>query len=480
MADQLPQRIGKYAVSGVLGRGAMGVVYRGFDPHIHRPVAIKTIRHELGGADTRPDSLASRFRNEAQAVGRIAHPGVVAIYELGEDAGLMFIAMELVEGRSLDKVLQGTPKLGLPLVLSLVDQLLDALQCAHQNGVWHRDVKPANLLLTADGRLKLTDFGIARLREAGLTQVSSMIGSPGYMAPEQYRGEDVDHRVDLFAAGVLLYRLLTGVAPFVGTAEEVMHQVFQRDPLPPSRLAREPEGAAFDAIVAKALAKQVDARFASAMAFRTALREAAQAVSPIVALDAQETLIAMKAELRSAIGSAGTPIPPTASSAFGAGPTGWDPLMLSQIERSLSSYIGPIAKVLIRNASRQHHNLEGFATALAQHIQDEAPRRAFLHATLSSVLEASSKSSATPASNVSIQHGAALPALGLLSSETMSEAYQQQVEKVVTRRLGPIGKVIVARAARQCDSRSAFVLRVIASSPEADQPALARDLQGLR
>src|SRR5471030_959412 len=187
----IPERIGKYAISEVLGKGSMGTVYKGFDPHIHRPVAIKVIHKELLGDSSAQDSVAARFRNEAQAVGRILHPGVVAIYEFGEDETTAFIAMEFVQGRNVDDVIAATPMLPQDLVLRIMDQLLDALSFAHAHGVWHRDVKPANLILTASGQVKLTDFCIARIADANLTQVSSAIGTPSYMAPEQFTGKGV-------------------------------------------------------------------------------------------------------------------------------------------------------------------------------------------------------------------------------------------------------------------------------------------------
>ncbi|MEO8804950.1 MAG: serine/threonine-protein kinase, partial [Burkholderiaceae bacterium] len=209
-----PERLGKYTITGVLGDGAMGVVYTGFDAGIQRRVALKTIHKKLIDDDKQSESIAARFRNEAQAVGRLLHPGIVAIYEYGEDETTAFIAMEYVEGRNLAQVLGKTRLLPEPELLRIMDQLLDALDCAHNHQVWHRDIKPANLIITATGQLKVADFGIARIENRALTQVDSIIGTPGYMAPEQYVGEAIDHRVDIFAAGVLLYRLLSGEAPF--------------------------------------------------------------------------------------------------------------------------------------------------------------------------------------------------------------------------------------------------------------------------
>jgi len=233
----IPERIGKYTISAVLGRGSMGTVYKGFDPHIHRPVAIKTIHRELLGDSGAADSVAARFRNEAKAVGRIQHPGVVAIYDFGEDGDVTFIAMEFVDGRTLDDILAVPQMLSEANVLAVMDQLLEALSVAHAQGVWHRDIKPANLIVTRQGQVKLTDFGIARLEDANLTQVSSMIGTPAYMAPEQFIGQGIDHRADLFACGVLLYRMLTGRRAFTGATQEVMYKILNEHPPAPGHLA---------------------------------------------------------------------------------------------------------------------------------------------------------------------------------------------------------------------------------------------------
>src|SRR6218665_3282812 len=349
----LPARIGKYAIESVLGHGAMGVVYKGFDPHIHRPVAIKTIHKHLLGDSTAYDSIAARFRNEAQAVGRIAHPGVVAIYELGEDDSDAFIAMEYVDGRGLDQVLAATPLLPEAQLVSIMDQLLEALGAAHRHGVWHRDVKPANLLLTGTGVLKLTDFGIARIENIGLTQVSVVIGTPGYMSPEQYVGEGVDQRSDLFAAGVLLYRLLAGRPAFIGTSQQVMYQILQEQPTAPSQVAMQPRSPAFDSVVERAMAKRAADRFESAAAFREALAGAAELAA---STGFAATEIVPPSQWTQTIPAAARPVPPPAAapstSSAAAPSTHWDSPTISRIERSLAGYVGPMARLMGRDAAR--------------------------------------------------------------------------------------------------------------------------------
>jgi serine/threonine-protein kinase len=270
----LPERLGKYQIAGVLGQGAMGIVYDAIDPDIHRRVAVKAISAPLlGGGDH--ELAAARFRTEAQAAGRLSHPNIVSIYEYGEAGDDRFIAMEYVRGESLLDLTSRGRRLSLGDVASVMLQLLDALECAHAQGVWHRDIKPANLLITAEGRLKVTDFGIARIDSSTLTLPRSVLGSTGYMAPERYTGEAPDSRVDIFSCGVLLYELLTGRQPYRGTDSEVMYQVLHDNPAAPSSLAIEqPPPKRFDAVVAQAMARDRQQRYANAAQMREALREA--------------------------------------------------------------------------------------------------------------------------------------------------------------------------------------------------------------
>src|SRR5882757_696777 len=187
--QQVPEKLGKYPLLSMIGRGAMGVVYRSFDPHIRRPIALKTIRRDLL-EDDGAEAFAARFRNEAQAAGRLLHPGIVAVYEYGEDEEFAFIAMEYVEGSSLRQYFERKVRFEERDVVSVMAQLLDALQYAHEQGVWHRDIKPANIIIMNNGRIKVADFGIARVESSTLTQVGVVMGTPGFIAPEQYLGKD--------------------------------------------------------------------------------------------------------------------------------------------------------------------------------------------------------------------------------------------------------------------------------------------------
>ncbi len=273
--------LGKYEIRHEIGRGAMGVVYEGYDPMIKRIVALKTIRaDQLAGTDSA--NVIARFRREAQAAGRLNHPNIVSIYEFGEDAGTWYIAMERVQGRELKQYFEENERFTTTDIVRIMCQVLDALDYSHRQGVIHRDIKPANIFLLAGGVAKVADFGIAHIETSNLTQAGAVMGTPSYMSPEQIMGLPVDGRSDLFSAGVILYQFLTGERPFAGSATTTMQKVLKEDPLPPSSLnVQAPAG--MDAVVRKALAKRPEDRFQTAREFADALRAAAPAVSPSVA-----------------------------------------------------------------------------------------------------------------------------------------------------------------------------------------------------
>jgi serine/threonine-protein kinase len=267
--------IGKYQIQDVLGQGGMGIVYRAFDPAIQRPVAIKTItKSALDPADLQ--YVLTRFRHEAQAVGRLTHPRIAAIYDYGDDADLAYIVMELVNGKSLFQHMQNEVRFGLKEIGELIRQLLDGLGYAHAQGVVHRDLKPSNILVNDDGRLKLTDFGIARIDSSTLTQLGEIMGSPGYMSPEQFLGTDIDARGDVYSVGVIAYELLAGRRPFMGNNAEVMRQALGERPANPSDF--NPKiSVQLDWAVQKALAKKREDRFQSAKEFSDAFVKGVEA-----------------------------------------------------------------------------------------------------------------------------------------------------------------------------------------------------------
>jgi serine/threonine-protein kinase len=281
----LPQKLGKYEIRSELGSGAMGVVYEGWDPGICRRVAIKTVKRDQLDR-TEVSEVLARFQREAQAAGRLTHPNVVAIYEFGEEpdpaggaAATAFIAMEFVNGRELKDYFDKNERFPLNEMLRIMTELLAALGHAHKHGIVHRDIKPANIILLADGTVKVADFGIARIESSVLTQAGAVLGTPSYMSPEQFMGQTVDGRSDLFSAGVILYQFLTGDKPFTGTVTTIMHKVLKEEPVAPSELnVQVPR--AFDALMKRALAKRPEERFQTAQEFADALTVA---VKPAVA-----------------------------------------------------------------------------------------------------------------------------------------------------------------------------------------------------
>jgi serine/threonine-protein kinase len=257
-------KAGRYEILGELGRGAMGVVYRATDPVIGRTVAVKTIRlSEEGTGLSRPE-LLSRFQTEARAAGLLTHPNIVVVYDAGEENGLYYITMELIEGKSLQALLDSGHSFPVPRVLRIMEQTCSALQFAHDRSIIHRDIKPANLMLTADDTVKVTDFGTAKILQFGtVQQTTHVMGTPSYMSPEQVKGRPVDGRSDIFSLGVLLYEILTGEKPFPGQSiTTVIYKIVNEEPIPPRTLNPSIHQGLND-IVMRALAKEPEVRYQS-------------------------------------------------------------------------------------------------------------------------------------------------------------------------------------------------------------------------
>src|ERR1700674_3362510 len=257
-------KAGRYEIVSELGRGAMGVVYKAVDPVIGRTVAVKPIK--LSGAGTglsRPD-LLTRFQAEARAAGLLTPPNIVVVFDAGEEDGLYYITMELVEGKSLQALLDGGHAFPLPRTLRIMEQTCSALQFAHERNVIHRDIKPANLMLTADDTVKVTDFGTAKILQFGtVQQTAHVMGTPSYMSPEQVKGRAVDGRSDIFSLGVMLYEMVTGEKPFPGqNITTVIYKIVNEDPVPPRQI--DPSiHPGISAVVMRALEKEPERRYQS-------------------------------------------------------------------------------------------------------------------------------------------------------------------------------------------------------------------------
>ena len=359
-----PQSIGKYQIEAVLGRGAMGVVYKAYDPTIERHVALKTVRPDLlGGHDG--EQLRARFKREAKAAGRCMHPNIVAVFDFSDQGDTPFIAMEYVKGKELSQFIRQGVMFERSVALFIIAQVLSALEFAHGQGVVHRDVKPDNIIVLKGGKIKVTDFGIARLEVTGFTQVGSVIGTPSYMAPEQFKGDTADHRSDIFSTGVVLFELLTGKKPFPGgSATEIMYRVLNVPPLSFADVGTEAP-AALDAAVLKALQQAPEDRYQSADEFARVLRSALsdpKAEGQISQSD-EEVLV-------STLGSG--------PALQGAALTSLEADLLGRAEADLAHYIGPIAKILVRKAAAQTTSVTELYKALAEHIPADDDRETFL------------------------------------------------------------------------------------------------------
>jgi predicted Ser/Thr protein kinase len=266
----IPESIGGYKILSELGRGAMGVVYHAQDSAIGRSVAIKVLRVDAGTTLEESAELRQRLIREASAAGKISHPGIVTVHQLGEDGQCVFIVMEYVEGSSLENLLTKKPSLDLVSSLDVLRQMAEALDYAHKAGVVHRDVKPANIMVREDGRVKIADFGIAKLTASaakGMTATGVSLGSPAYMSPEQIQATQIDGRADQFALGTIAFQMLTGRMPFKGnTAHTVMFQIVTADPfqIAPGDIPLTP---AVRAVVARALAKHPQDRYPDCATF---------------------------------------------------------------------------------------------------------------------------------------------------------------------------------------------------------------------
>jgi serine/threonine-protein kinase len=428
-------QLGKYKVLEVLGKGAMGVVYKGFDPLIERSVALKTIRKELIDQHLAGEIVA-RFKNEAQAAGRLNHPGIVAIYDYGEDENAAYIAMEFVQGRSLRECLALRESFNLPSIVGFMGQLLQALDYAHDHGVVHRDIKPANIIMMANGKLKVADFGIARIDRSSLTSVGSIMGTPSYMSPEQYAGQVVDRRTDVFSAGIVFYELLTGRKPFEGSPDTIGYKICHEPHRPPSELRPPGVPQVFDAVVNRALAKKPSDRYFTAGEFADAVLLAFEQRERKPQEDETTDLDADSIELVVPIAQPEAKDP------------GSDVKNLLAIEELFARHVGPIARVLIKKAANSATDGGQLINLLAKSINGEQEKKSFISEALSKLPTIAAQSGQSNPGGVDTR--VALPPL---SPEGIETAASQLVPY-----LGPIAKIVAKKtAARTPDLRTLYL-----------------------
>jgi serine/threonine-protein kinase len=415
--DDLRQ-LGKYRIAEAIGTSALATVYKARDPEPERTVALKVLRKE--GLDPRVVARAvAKFKNRAVAAERLAHPGIGDVYDHGEDQSVAYLAMEYLAGRGLRDFLTLRLRLGLKDTMGIMGQLLAALDFAHANGVVHRDVKPANIIMLLSGRLKLADFGIALIDTFDLAQAGASAGTPAYMSPEQHAGREADRRSDIFSCGVVLYELLTGSKPFEGPPDTVGNKICHE----PYRAASEvnPQGspAALDAVIAKALANNPSERFPTAREFAGALDAAFKDDSLRQSeSDATTTVRAPQP------GEAPAEIFPALRLSGEA---------LRSLEVLLTLYVGPMAKLLMKQSANAAADGPGLVSTLAKYIPTEANRKTFIAAAMEKLA-----ASAPP------QAEEETPVVGF--SRNLIDAHEIEIAaKLLARYIGPIAKVLAKK-----------------------------------
>jgi serine/threonine protein kinase len=455
------QSIGRYRVEGLLGTGAMGEVYRAYDPVIDRPVAIKVVRTELA-AGSGSEQWLQRFRREARAAGRRFHPNIVAILDFGEDDGMPFLAMEYVDGRSLDAILKTSGPLDPARSLAVITQVLSALGFAHQNGIVHRDVKPSNIMVLNSGEVKVADFGIARIDASEFTIVGDLLGTPAYMAPEQFAGAPVDKRTDLFAAGVILFEMLTGVKPFRGKSiTEIISFMETRgpediralNPAVPDSLKR---------VITKALAFDPARRYDDAAEFSKAIIEAFPVrpdEKPLREPSVSDTPV-VNAEVAGAVPEGTT----------------WRPDLLRDIERDLATFIGPMAAIALRRAIRQTDDITALYDLLGRQVVNPRDHAEFLAL---GQRRAASDLAGRPHSLLPSKAEADVEPKPDQPATSPGLANIASVESNLARYIGPIAKILIRRELEKHETLDKFYRALAAHIPdERDRETFLRAQQG--
>lgn len=392
--------VGRYRLERVLGQGAMGAVYLALDPEIERHVAIKVIRSDSPGFDERKDEIEGRFLKEAKISGRLQHPNIVTIYDVGRDGDTYFIAMEFVEGRPLSRLLRPEDLLSRAQKISAARQISEALAHAHERGVIHRDVKPGNVMVRPDGVVKVTDFGIGKLLSGGggadLTRAGQMIGSPSYMSPEQIRGETLDGRADLFSLGVVLYEMFTGERPFPGTTvTSLVYQILNMEPKSPLEIRADLPPALVD-VLRRLLAKKREERYPDGRALGAELRRLEEPGVPASALPGQAVPV------ETAPPGPGSGSHPSVASGSGSAPMASSQTIIVE-KRTFPALLLGVAALLVGAAAvlfvvlRSGNELELLPAAIRPHRKPPAESTAPAAATPSSSAEPAAES-ASPAS----------------------------------------------------------------------------------
>jgi serine/threonine protein kinase len=442
-----PKSVGRYQIRRWLTSGAMGEIYEALDPVIDRRVAIKIVRRDLNQADDARVWL-DRFRQEVRAAGRLLHPNIVTVLDCGEDSGAPFLAMEYIEGESVDRILKRSGRLAFQDAISIITQTLAALEFAHTNGVIHRDIKPSNILVTKTGLVKLTDFGIAHLEATDLTGAALVLGTLSYMAPEQFAA--VSHQADLFSAGAVLFELLSGVKPFGGRS--VAENMLNKEQRVPSDLCQlNPEvSPELRQVIEIALAFEPQHRHHNAAEFSRAIGTASlKPAATIIGTAGDETELATAA-----------PAPSTSPSVETAGTSVLGPELLREIERDLATFVGPWAGFAVRRSARMIPDIKTLYEELAAYIHVPEERASFI--------AMGQRRAAGLDLRLSASGTGSLPRPTVSGRDTLALAPDQisRIENTLTQYIGPIARIVLRRQLSRSASLADFYRDLAAHIPD--------------
>jgi serine/threonine-protein kinase len=449
----MPTKVGKYRIDHVIGRGAIGIVYKGYDEQIDRPLAIKTLRPEILDDVDEKDEFLKRFAAEARSAGRCLHPNIVTVFDLVEHEHAPYIIMEYVNAGTLENVIREGTLLPVRQVGEIMAQLLFALEHAHSKGVIHRDVKPTNVLCPSAASIKVADFGVARLDALDLTRPGGLgvIGTPNYMAPERFLGRPADQRADLFSAGVILFQLLTGTKPFIALdLPELVRKLMNELP-PPLTHLRPALWSELDGVVQRALARNPEDRFQSALQFVDALNTAIEA-RPNDHLPPLDLTKLSRPEPKDEVPALKEGMNQTMAERL-------SPDTIDALSRSLARSLGPIARLVVRQASRQATDVDMLLTTLTQQIKTEAEVALFRKAAERALKED----------------------LGLASAQMEAVISQTEIgaaTEALIPIIGPVARLLVKHQAETAVGREDFYRRLADAIPNEKDRARFLTIRG--
>lgn len=442
--------IGKYKILETIGKGAMGEVFKARDEVIDRIVAIKVIHPHFVGEEIWED-LRARFQQEAKAAARCLHPNIVAIFDFGQLDDTSYLVMEFIEGADLKDILDANGRFSLIQAIEIMCEVLNGLAFAHDNGVVHRDIKPANIIKLNNGQIKVADFGIARLDSSELTNIGDMVGTPLYMSPEALRGDTVDARSDLYAVALVLLELITGSKPTTGFVdrESIAEQLSASSVNPKFHQN-------FIDLFVIALHRKPDSRFQTALDFSEKLKQFLTETSVISNSTVQNEEDYMTMIQSSPLLEKQTPVFKEQYLP--------DEDLISKLEDSLASYIGPLSSVLVRRATSSGINTEQIIDELSQHINNETERSEFIrkassHSRFTSGISRSSLESSSV-------HSKAAPSAGTL---TLDQARLTLFTEKLAIYLGPMASLIIKKTMKKVDSEESLIQMLGEKIPQDDE-----------